>query len=254
MSDPLIALIEELAANAWPAAVALAVDGWRLRFNWGVTRRANSVWPNAAEGRHSREEKISLAEDFYRRRETRPRFQMTPAAQPPDLDEILAQRGYATDARTAVQTADLANVLAQAPPHPEMTVSISEQFDEAWFTAYCESEGFDGHVADMRRGILKRIAPRIGYAHLEIESSSAAVGVGVVERGWLGVFGMTTRPAYRRRGAASAVLRALAEWGKGLGAAEMYLQVMENNAPARALYAGVGFETLYHYHYRESPE
>jgi ribosomal protein S18 acetylase RimI-like enzyme len=30
-----------------------------------------------------------------------------------------------------------------------------------------------------------------------------------------------------------------------------YLQVMDQNAAAQALYARVGFETLYHYHYRE---
>ena len=40
--------LEELAANAWPAGEVEELDGWRLRFNAGVTRRANSVWPNAA--------------------------------------------------------------------------------------------------------------------------------------------------------------------------------------------------------------
>jgi hypothetical protein len=38
-----IAWIEELAANAVPPAIAQELDGWRLRCNSGVTRRANSV-------------------------------------------------------------------------------------------------------------------------------------------------------------------------------------------------------------------
>ena len=40
---PQISLTEELAANALPPAVVQVVDGWRLRYNFGVTRRANSV-------------------------------------------------------------------------------------------------------------------------------------------------------------------------------------------------------------------
>ena len=35
--------LEELAANAWPAGVQQALDGWRLRYHLGVTRRANSA-------------------------------------------------------------------------------------------------------------------------------------------------------------------------------------------------------------------
>ena len=34
----------------------------------------------------------------------------------------------------------------------------------------------------------------------------------------------------------------------------MYLQVMENNFPALALYARAGFEKFYQYHYAEGPE
>jgi ribosomal protein S18 acetylase RimI-like enzyme len=56
------------------------------------------------------------------------------------------------------------------------------------------------------------------------------------------------------RAPAPAVLHALAEWGRAYGATRMYLQVMENNAAARALYAGIGFETLYTYYYRSAPE
>ncbi len=42
----LVRHIEGLALRAWPAAEQQSLDGWRLRFNAGVTRRANSVsWP-----------------------------------------------------------------------------------------------------------------------------------------------------------------------------------------------------------------
>ena len=61
---------------------------------------------------------------------------------------------------------------------------------------------------------------------------------------------MATQPAFRRQGAAGAILHALARWGQAHGATQIYLQVMQDNQPALALYAGAGFETLYRYHYR----
>jgi ribosomal protein S18 acetylase RimI-like enzyme len=44
-------------------------------------------------------------------------------------------------------------------------------------------------------------------------------------------------------------MRALAVWGKARGAEQTYLQVMENNPPALALYERLGFNKLYEYWY-----
>jgi GNAT superfamily N-acetyltransferase len=72
----------------------------------------------------------------------------------------------------------------------------------------------------------------------------------VAERGWLGLFCMATLPEARRCGVATRALRALVGWGLGQGCTRAYLQVEEDNAAARALYEGLGFATLYGYHYR----
>lgn len=58
-------------------------------------------------------------------------------------------------------------------------------------------------------------------------------------------------PALRRRGAARALLHALAESARAEQMRELYLMVELENAPARALYAASGFRELYRYHYRE---
>jgi ribosomal protein S18 acetylase RimI-like enzyme len=247
----LISHLEELAANAWPAEVVQVVDGWRLRFSRNVTRRANSVWPNGAGDHHSLVKKLALVEDFYARRGCPARYQICPAAQPADLDEILAARGYTSDAHTAVQIAPLETALAPATSHYPYSVSIRETFDEPWFDAYCQAEQVSVHAAEARRGILQRIGPRTGYALSHLEGQIVAVGLGVVERDWLGLFSLVTFPEFRRQGAATAVIHALAQWGQRYGASQIYLQVMADNAPALALYARLDFETLYHYHYRE---
>lgn len=253
MPIKLIRHLEELAANAWPAAVVQIVDGWRLRFTWGVTRRANSVWPNNTANRFSVAEKLTLVEDFYDRWGSRARFQVCPAAQPANLNAILAERGYCSDALTAVQIAPLTTVLAGTEPKAAYNVTVSDTFDEEWFATYCQAEQVSTHTAEARRTILQRIGPRTGYALLRLEGRPVAIGLAVAEQGWAGIFNMATQPEFRRQGAATAILRALAEWSQQQQATQMYLQVMEDNTPALALYARIGFETLYHYHYREVP-
>ncbi len=250
-SMQLIRFIEELAANAWPAEIVQVVDGWRLRFNQSVTRRANSVWPNETGDHHTLKEKLALVEDFYTRRDCPPRYHICPAVHPPNLDKILANHGYTLDARTAVQTASLETILNRTEANPAHPVTISHSFNESWFDLYCHGEHVSSHTAAARRGILQRIGPRTGFASLQIDGQSAAVGLAVAERGWLGLFSLVTHPDFRRQGAAISLIHALAQWGQVQHTSRVYLQVMTDNTPALTLYARLGFETLYHYHYRE---
>ena len=48
--DPRITEVERAALSAWPAAHVQELDGWKLRFHWNMTGRANSVWPNEVTG------------------------------------------------------------------------------------------------------------------------------------------------------------------------------------------------------------
>ena len=251
MSQATIRLVEDLAANAWPAEIVQMVDGWRLRFNWGTTRRANSVWPNADDGALTLAEKLTLVEDFYARRQAPARFQVCPAAQPADLDARLVERGYRLDAPTLVQTADLATVLGRTEGGHGWTVQVAASLTETWFDTYRGVEQIEAKDTIGQRGILRRIGPATGYALATVAGQAAAVGLGVYERDWVGVFCMGTRTEFQRRGAARAVLHTLARWGQAQGATRMYLQVMAKNSGALRLYEGVGFSTLYEYHYRE---
>jgi len=245
-----VQFIEELAANAWPALVNQHVDGWRFRFQYDVTRRANSVLPNGL-GNLSLEDKLNLAESFYRHKSLPSRFQICPASQPIELDEILNKRGYQATAHTCVQIAEMDYLLKQTDDCDVSRLEINDSFDDPWFDLYCPIEQFGELQHQMRKNILSRIAPATGYAQLKINDQLAAIGVGVIERGWLGVFGMFTSEKFRRQQAATQILRALAMWGQRQGVENLYLQVMKDNPAALSLYQRVGFETLYDYHYRE---
>ena len=246
-----IALIEELAANAWPAEINQALDGWRLRFNVGVTSRANSVWANADGGRVPLAERLDLVEDFYTRHGIPPCYQVTPAAQPADLDAVLADRGYTTHSFTLVEAAALAPVAAASLPRADVRVDLADRLSDDWLAVYQAVEAGSDHALAARQGILRRIGPRAGYALARLDGIAVGVALGVVERGWLGVFCMGTLAAARRRGVGASVLGALAAWALGEGASQAYLQVVAANAVARALYESVGFAPLYEYHYRQ---
>lgn len=251
MSRERIHHLERLAAAAWPAAEVQPLDGWLLRHNAGVTRRANSVWPNAAGQELALDQKLATVEEFYRSRGLPARYQICPAAQPADLDAILAARGYRLDAPTSVQVAPLAVVVEQTRRSPDLVFALSNQLRGDWFTTYCLADGYDESKAGPRREILQRINGSCGFVSASVGERMAAVGLGVAAEGWLGIFCMGTRPEFRRCGAALGLLHVLAEWGRSLAVQDVYLQVMKDNPPARALYARAGFRTLYDYHYRE---
>lgn len=248
--------IERCVLNAWPGQEVHALDGWRLRAAGGVTGRANSVWPNEHNNTLSVADKMAAVEQFYSERGLAPRYQITPAAQPVELDELLAQRGYQFVSPTYVQVASLKDIFQSTPPlrlFSTFKVEVAEQFDEDWFSLYALAENLDEYAATMRRVILGKIEPARGFVQVTIDDQPAAVGLGVVENGWLGIYCMSSLPAFRRRGAATAILRTLTIWAQMNDAQNAYLQVTQPNTAAQTLYQGVGFTTLYPYHYRIRP-
>ncbi|MFN8446183.1 MAG: GNAT family N-acetyltransferase [Caldilineaceae bacterium] len=250
--DP-VRTIESIAINAWPAEEIVPLDGWRLRAAQGVTGRANSVWSSASGEQLSLEQKLEQVEKFYQERGLPPRYQITPASLPANLDDVLAERGYEYFSRTAVMTTELTEILSHTTPlrlNPEFEVEVSEEFDEDWFALYCQAEQVSFQTSSVRGAILQRIRPPVAFVSLCIEGVLAAIALGVVEKEWLGIFNVETHHDFRRRGAATALARTLALWAQTQNASHAYLQVVANNSPAIALYEKLGFTTLYHYHYR----
>ena len=80
-----------------------------------------------------------------------------------------------------------------------------------------------------------------------------ASGIAAYDRDWVGFRGIEVAPEHRRQGLGLAVMAALLEWGAERGATTAYLQVLGDNAPALALYDGLGFVTHHAYRYL-SPE
>jgi ribosomal protein S18 acetylase RimI-like enzyme len=249
-----VLLIEQLAANAWPAAIVQIVDGWLLRRTPGVARRrSNSALPPpaAADATAARQAQIvDLAERFYARHNQAPLVQVSPSELHQALDGELAARGWRRQAPTLVLTAPISRVL-HGQEATSVAVAVTETLTPRWQAAWAAVEGRADATATGQL-VLSRIGPPAAYvtATGDGDTGVLAVGMLVVERGWAGVFCMATRPRARRRGMATAVLRCGASWAADQGARQLYLQVEEHNLAALRFYTRLGFQPSHHYHYR----
>jgi GNAT superfamily N-acetyltransferase len=249
--DSGILTLERAALAAWPAAEALDLDGWKLRAMHGVTRRANSVWTGETLGRLVQSERIERAERFYAERNQPCIVHLSPLS-PPELDSELAARGYVVDAPVSICIADLDAVL-EREPLLRNAVGVSTRVESSCWDSWFELSARRGRYAaveDHYRGLLDRIGTQALFASTEITGEPTSVALGVVDGDWLGIFGMLTLSAWRRRGLADAVLRALAHAARARGARRAYLQVEHDNLAAASLYSRLGFVESHGTHYR----
>jgi GNAT superfamily N-acetyltransferase len=238
-----ISELEEISSNGWPAREVEYIGGWKLRANDGVTRRANSVLP-LADPKRKLDDAVDAVEQFYEHRGIVPRFQVTEASAPRNLDSRLVERGYVTDITVRVQTTPLRNLSAIGAHH---SVEMNPGLTAEWLSTYATAGQFDEKAIKCRADILERINAKRAFALARISDNIVGVGVGVVEQGWLGLFAIETLVTYRRAGVATSVIHSLGAWGKENGARVAYLQVEAKNMPALALYEEMGFKDAYHY-------
>lgn len=246
--DPqVVRALEETTFASWPDLAHERLDDWLLRYAAGHTKRANSVNVLAADPR-GLEERIAEAERRYRAAGLRPVFRLTPLAEP-ELDAALASRGYALVEPSLVKTAPMPIDLAGDP-----AVMLSERPDGRWLEGYTAAAGLDESACATLRAMLARIDGAPVYALLATEEGPQGFAMAVTHQARVGFFDVLTLPSARRRGVARRIMHSLIAWSRDrAGAKAMWIQVVEANAPARALYRSLGFATLYGYHYRVGP-
>jgi GNAT superfamily N-acetyltransferase len=240
--------LDELAANARPARVQQALEGWRLRAADGITRRANSVLTNAPIPSYSGWREV--VEEFYRRQELPARYQISPAS-PPELDPLLGEWGYSATSETSVMVGSVELALRRAGSDRTCAPYIEERVSDRWIDAFLACEGFPVEQGMAYQASFAALGPRAAFALVEVDGGPVGVGIGVAERGWCGLFSVAVLPAFRRQGIGREIVRSLAAWARGVGAEWLYLQVVAGNKGAVSLYEQLGFSYLYSYHYRE---
>ncbi|MDO7908653.1 GNAT family N-acetyltransferase [Paenibacillus sp. JX-17] len=237
--------LEELSLNHWPSLSTLMTDGWMLRLANGYTKRANSISPIFGSTVDV-EEKIKTCEQFYTACGQRTIFKITPFVKPADLDQLLEGQDYRVEDVTQVQTMTL-----DALRRPYWTAyTIQEQLTEEWLEALIRiNEVKEQHRATMI-SMLNGIILAKGFISLYHEDKVVACGLGVCERGYIGLYDIVTDPKYRNQGLAEQMILHLLHWGKARGAEASYLAVIDHNKPALRLYEKLGYEHSYNYWYR----
>jgi N-acetylglutamate synthase len=233
--------------DGWPAVERGAVDGWTLRFAAGVTQRANSVLPLAAPA--DLDAAVAEVERRSAERWLDAVFQITPSAQPSDLDDRLAQRGYQVGSPTLVQIMEAAELQRFADYAVDGRIELAQKPDAEWLELFWDQEG----PADQGdRAVSKQIllgSPAV-YASLRVDGRVEAIARMALVEGYGGMYCVVTRPEARRQGYARLVLEALLAEAFRLELKGLWLQVRESNVGAIVLYNSLGFSTASSYHYR----
>ena len=249
-----VRFLQERAARALPAAHVELLGTWWLRSSPGCAWWVGSVLPHGEAAAADLPAMVAAAEAFSAARGAATTFQVCPGACPPDLDRILAERGYRRHTPMSLQAAAVAEVAAASfrPADVAPEVSLAEAPGEDWWTVWRagihHGEGA-GRAAE--EGLLARVAAPSAFATGVAGGEPVSIARAVADAGWAGVFDVVTLPHARGRGAARAVLGALAGWAQAHGCAGLYLQVERDNAAALGLYAKAGFREAGRYHYRE---
>jgi GNAT superfamily N-acetyltransferase len=238
--------LEELAFRGWPALESRDLAGWRQRFAYGYTKRANSInplWPDA----QCNLEVVAALEAPYLGLGQTPTWRLTPLA-PPAIAGVLAARGYRAIERSLLQV---------CPLHEGFTadaeVRIFARPTPAWIEAFCAYSPVPPRHRETMQRMLAAIAAPAGFAFVEEAGQPMAMAIGAVEGDHMGLFDVLVTPQARRRGLARRITESLYTWAWSRGARFAYLQVVATNAAAIPLYTDQGFRTVYAYEYFVPP-
>ncbi len=241
--------VEEAQLNSWPAPRTVLLDGWMVRFANGYTRRANSATP-LDPCRAPVAAQLACVAALYSA-QGQPALVRMRSFDEPALRHALRDAGWTPEGASTVLVATL---------HPDNGIDPDvELFEGAppadWRRDHARLSGADPAQRDH---ILATLAIPCAFAGLRAEgpgSPFVACAVVGVHDAMACLHLVVTDPAQRRRGLSRRLVAALLAWARRRHNAQAAsLQVDSGNAPALALYAGLGFEaTLFDYAYWRGP-
>lgn len=241
-------LYEEIMLNQWQPLHTMLYDGWVLRFANGYTKRANSVNPLSIP-RGDIREMIKACERIYTAQRLDTVFRLTPFSQPKYLDDLLAAKNYEVIDPVSIQRLELTHI--RQPEHDQ--VMIHQEVSDEWIDQYSLFSGVDAkHKSTMKLMLSHQLAVK-GFFTIIQNGEAAACGIGMVERGVLGIYDIVTSPKYRNQGLGEQLLLHILNWGKEQGATQSVLAVLASNMPALKLYQKLGYVEIYPFWYRVKP-
>ena len=244
-----IRFFEELQVNAFPALQTIRYDGWDIRFGGGFTYRVNCANPMYPE-RIPIEEKIAYTEKCYEESSLELSiFKLHEGMDETRLnsaERILEEKGYERLRDGNIFVCDLKS-FGKAP---NITVEISGEMTDRWLDGFLTMNGTADAQRTAAAAMLKNISYPILAASVVENGKMVACCLGVMERGYVGLYDLYVDATCRRRGLGGDVCTAIMNAAKSMGCQKAYLQVLADNYGARTLYRQLGYKESYGYWFR----
>lgn len=243
--DKLTSWIEELSMNAVPSLNTALFDGWILRFSEGFDYKSNSINP-LYTSTYELNYKIEYCERKYASLNLPAIYRLT-ENNCNILDKALDIRRYKIIKESEVMTLPLSNINIQIQP----SVKVSNHVDDKWLKGFYKLANIKSKPKQYAaQKIINNIQTKIVCSYIEQNNLIVACGLGVIERGFVGLFDINVAPIYRRIGFGTQICNSILREAIKQGAYIAYLQVSALNKPAISLYKKLKFTEQYKYWYR----
>ena len=235
---------EDAGLNASAPPQQALIEGWLIRLSPGKAKRSRCINP-LAEGSLPLIDMLARCQRAFDAAGLPLVVRITPFSQPPDLDAQLAALGW--------QAFDAADVMVLAAL-PELGRSAA-RLQALDAPAYAHMLGsLRGSTALEISAHAERLqqspVPYQGFAMRDASEGLLACGQFAREGGIVGLYDIFTPPEQRGQGHAQRLCLQLLQVAAAQGAEQAYLQVGADNPLAQRLYAKLGFQLAYRYHYR----
>ena len=225
--------LEQICNLTWPATQELENSGWLMRAAGGVTNRANSVLPLAANlesgALNDFAEKLAVAQEFYRERDLPTIFQVALPTWQVLFDKLRSIGAVVTDLTSSKQKFPVGFEIMQ-----------SDEFSDEW-------------LGMQSKPGIEKILSGCAATYLTILKNSQTIATCRIAlvKDWSSITRVYVHKDFRRQGLGKAIVAAALEASFEQGATKALLQVEVSNAIAIGIYESLGFNFHHEYSYLE---
>ncbi|MHA1945755.1 MAG: GNAT family N-acetyltransferase [Candidatus Hodarchaeales archaeon] len=251
MNQNFIKAVQEIANNAWPASYSYLMDGWIVRFNKGVTYRANSVLPLNWWG-EDLFSSVKTVEEKYHQSQLPSIFMLHDNHEPKGLESLLIDRFYEKIMPTFVMGIEATKI-----PTIEENADFNYKYTETrlpiWYPALEKLSPWRTLEKLVVIGeIIDRVAiPQKRFFFTEHNQKIVGVMLAIIDGKFMGFLNLAVDENYKRKGVATNLVKKAVNWAVSKKVNSIYLQVEKKNIPAVELYKKLGFKEWYSYRYYE---